>query len=96
MRAIQVTPTDLDGALPAPMPVVQASTTVAKADGYAHAPTDEAEPKPQFPQLKGLFLIDRDGIVRWAHVECAVDGPGRMGKFPTAGEIVAAARTLID
>ena len=24
----------------------------------------------QWPQLKGQFLIDRDGIVRWANIEC--------------------------
>jgi hypothetical protein len=30
---------------------------------------DEAERDRQFPQLKGLFMIDRDGVVRWSDVE---------------------------
>jgi hypothetical protein len=48
----------------------------------------------QFPQLKGQFLIDRDGIVRWANIECAAEGVAGVGKFPSAGEILAAARAL--
>lgn len=94
MRAIESTPTDLDGTLPEPMPVVQASRTLGKAEGYVHTLTDKAEMTQQFPQLKGLFLIDRDSVVRWAHIECVTDGPGGMGKLPSADEIVAAARTL--
>jgi hypothetical protein len=46
----------------------------------------------QWPQLKGQFLIDRDGIVRWAHIECATEGPAGIGKMPSVEEIVAAAR----
>ena len=33
--------------------------------------TDQADMERQWPQLKGQFLIDRDGIVRWANIECA-------------------------
>ena len=49
----------------------------------------------QWPQLKGQFLIDRDGIVRWANIECATEGLAGVGKFPSTDEILAAARTLI-
>ncbi len=37
--------------------------------------------------------IDRDGIVRWANVEGS-EGPAGVGKFPSAQEIMAAARAL--
>jgi hypothetical protein len=48
----------------------------------------------QWPQLKGQFLIDRDGIVRWANVECGAEGVAGVGKFPTEEEILAVAREL--
>jgi hypothetical protein len=43
-------------------------------------------------QLKGQFLIDREGIVRWANVECAVEGLAGVGKFPTDAEILTQRR----
>ena len=48
----------------------------------------------QWPQLKGQFLIDRDGIVRWANIECATEGLAGIGKFPSDEEILTAARAL--
>jgi len=48
----------------------------------------------QWPQLKGQFLIDRDGIVRWANIECAKDGLAGLGKDPTEETILSAARAL--
>ena len=48
----------------------------------------------QFPQLKGLFLIDREGIVRWTHIECSSEGMAGVGKFPSEQEILGAARNL--
>jgi len=47
----------------------------------------------QWPQLKGQFLIDRNGIVRWANIE-ASEGPAGLGKFPSPEEVMAAARAL--
>jgi hypothetical protein len=47
----------------------------------------------QWPQLKGQFLIDRDGIVRWANIECA-EGLASIGKIPPAESILSAARAL--
>ena len=44
----------------------------------------------QWPQLKGQFLIDREGIVRWANIECAGEGLAGVGKFPTDAEILTA------
>jgi len=54
----------------------------------------QADMSRQFPQPKGQFLIDRDGIVRWANIECAVDGLAGVGKFPPEEEILRAARAL--
>ena len=48
----------------------------------------------QWPQLRGQFLIDRDGIVRWANIECAAEGFAGVGEFPSEEEILTAARAL--
>jgi hypothetical protein len=42
-------------------------------------------------QLKGQFLIDRDGIIRWANIACSTEGLAGVGKFPSVDE---AARTM--
>jgi peroxiredoxin len=44
-------------------------------------------------QLSGHFLVDREGIVRWARSE-ATRPPGDLCRFPTAKEMLAAARSL--
>ena len=66
----------------------------AKQDGYTENDTDKADMDRQWPQLKGQFLIDRDGIVRWANIECATEGLAGVGKFPSEEEILTAARAL--
>jgi hypothetical protein len=55
--------------------------------------TDQVDMDRQWPQLKGQFLVDRDGIVRWANIECS-EGLTGVGKFPSIDEIVAVARAL--
>ena len=45
-------------------------------------------------QFTGQFLVDRHGIVRWAHIECARDGLAGIDKFPTDEELLAAPRAL--
>jgi hypothetical protein len=71
-----------------------AAMALAKLDGYTENQTDKADMKRQWPQLKGQFLIDSNGIVRWANVECATEGLAGMGKFPSAEEILTAVRAL--
>jgi hypothetical protein len=44
-------------------------------------------------QLVGHFLIDRRGIVRWAHVEAGVHMTD-IGRVPSDEELLAAARAL--
>lgn len=94
MHALETTRINPEGMFPEPVSVMQAAMTISKTDGYVENPTDKAEMGRQWPQLKGQFLIDRDGIVRWANVECATEGVAGMGKFPSAEEIIAAARAL--
>jgi peroxiredoxin len=83
MRGIETTRINPDAAFPEALPIMEAAAALTRADGYANNETDEAEIQRQWPQLKGQFLIDRDGIVRWANVECATEGLAGIGKFPT-------------
>ncbi|WP_246299794.1 hypothetical protein [Sinorhizobium psoraleae] len=68
---------------------------MTKLDGYTESETDHADMERQWPQLKGQFLIDRDGIVRWTNIECAAEGLTGVGKFPSVDETLTAARTLL-
>src|SRR5206468_9181734 len=79
----------------APVPLMQSAEASAKLDGFVETETDQADMMRQFPQLKGQFLIDRDGIVRWANIECATEGLPGIGKFPSEEEILAAARAML-
>jgi hypothetical protein len=64
-------------------------------DGYQPTPTDQRDQELTSTQLKGQFLIDRDGIVRWSHIECS-DGLSTMGKFPSHDELLSAAAIVIS
>ncbi len=91
MAATRINPT---GELPEPLPILEAGAALTRADGFVPTETDQAEMQAQWPQLKGQFLIDRDGIVRWRNIECAKEGLAGVGKFPMDGEILAAIRAL--
>jgi peroxiredoxin len=95
MNALETVRINPDGVLPEPLPIMQAAEAISKLDGYGGTPTDQADMQRQWPQLKGQFLIDRDGVVRWANVECS-EGLSGMGKFPTREEILTAARSLAN
>ena len=94
MEAIAATRIDPYGEFPEPLPITEAAVAIAKRDGYTESDTDKADMERQWPQLKGQFLIDRDGIVRWARIECASDGLAGIGKFPSEQEILTAAHAL--
>jgi peroxiredoxin len=94
MNAMQTTKINPYGDFPQPLPVMEAAMATAKRDGYAGTEIDRADQERQFPQLKGWFLIDRGGIVRWAKIECATEGMAGVGKFPAAEEIAAVAREV--
>ncbi len=44
--------------------------------------------------LRESFLIDRDGILRWASIERATEGLAGIGEFPSEEEILAAGQAL--
>ena len=92
LQSVRLNPT---GELPEPLPVEQAMGALDRMDGFTPTETDHEEVERQFPQLVGEFLMDRDGIVRWANVECATEGLAGIGKFPTEEEFLAAARALL-
>jgi peroxiredoxin len=92
MGAVRINPT---GELPEPLPIPEAAAAIGRLDGYAGTETDQTDMSQQWPQLKGQFMIDRDGIVQWANIECATEGLAGVGKFPTEEEVLAAARTLL-
>jgi peroxiredoxin len=96
MKAAETTRINPDGLLPEPLPITEAFAAAAKLDGYADNETDRTDMQRQWPQLKGQFLIDRDGIVRWANIECAAEGLAGVGKFPSGEEILTAARTVLS
>jgi peroxiredoxin len=94
MQAMETTRVNPFGNLPEPLPVVQAAAAIAKLDGYVENETDRADTQRQWPQLKAQYLIDRDGIVRWANIECATEGIAGIGKMPSVDDILTAARAL--
>jgi len=94
MNALETTRINPDSVFPAPLTISEAAVTISKMDGYTENQTDKADLERQWPQLKGQFLIDRNGIVRWANIECATEGMAGIGKFPSAEEIIAAVRAL--
>jgi peroxiredoxin len=94
MNALETTRINPDGEFPEPLPIAEAAARVDRFDGYAQNDIDRADLERQWPQLKGQFLIDRDGVVRWANIECASEGLAGLGRFPSADAILAAAQTL--
>ena len=94
LTAVETTRINPNGVFPEPLPIPEAAATIAKLDGYEENATDNNDMQRQWPQLKGQFLIDRAGIVRWANIECATEGLAGIGKFPSADEIISAAQAL--
>jgi peroxiredoxin len=94
LHVVETTRIDPYGELPEPLPIMEVAVAMARKDGYVENDTDKADLERQWPQLKGQFLIDRDGIVRWANIECASEGAAGVGKFPSAEVILDAARAL--
>jgi len=94
MKDMQTTRINPYGEFPAPLPIPEAAAALAKQDGYTANDTDKADVNRQFPQLRGQFLIDGAGIVRWANIECGTEGLAGAGKSPSEEEILTAARAL--
>jgi peroxiredoxin len=91
LEKVRVNPT---GELPEPLPIRAAFDALNELHQFQPTATDRREEESTFGQLKGQFLIDRDGIVRWANIECATEGLSGAGKFPTHDELVTAAHLV--
>ena len=97
MRAaekIRINPT---GEFTEPVPLFQAAPALDKVHGYHKTAVDERDNARQMEhgvQLKGQFLLDREGVVRWANIECASEGLAGFGKFPTEAEVLKAVKAL--
>jgi peroxiredoxin len=92
LDALATTRVNPTGELPEPLPVPEAAKVLGELDGYVNTAADQADIDQQWPQLKALYLIDREGIVRWAHIECADEGVAGIGKLPSEEVILDAAR----
>jgi peroxiredoxin len=91
MTKIQINPT---GELPAPLPPPAAGAALNALDGFQPTPSDRRDLESTSMQLKGQFLIDRDGVVQWAHIE-GQEGLSSFGKFPSHDELIDAASIVI-
>lgn len=96
LQAVQSLTIDPTGELPHPMPPLEASSALNAKDRYVLTDVDQREREQAFTQLKGQFLIDRDGVVRWANLECGKEGLAGLGKFPTRDELLTAARVVTE
>ena len=90
LMSLRVNPT---GELPEALPPPEAAAELNRREGFQLTPVDEQIAAANGTQLDGYFLLDREGIVRWAHIE-AGERMADLGKFPTEAEILAAARSL--
>jgi peroxiredoxin len=93
VMSVRINPT---GELTEPLPVPVAFETLNKRDGFQPTATDQREAESSFTQMKGQFLIDREGVVRWANLECGKEGLSGLGKFPTHDELLTAARLVTN
>ncbi len=90
LMSLHVNPT---GELPEALPEPEAAAELNRRDGFQPTAVDEQIAAAHGGQLDGFFLLDRDGVVRWAHIE-AGERMADLGKFPTEADILAAARSL--
>ena len=94
IETLATTPNNPTGELPEPLPLPQAGALINRLEGFTPTAVDSEESHSQFGLLKGQFLLDRGGVVRWVNIECAQEGLMGIGKFPTEQELLAALRCL--
>jgi peroxiredoxin len=95
LEAIQTTPVNPTGDLPRPMPLPEAAAELDRRQGFQPSEIDRLDQERQFGQVQAQFLVDRTGVVRWVNVEGATEGLAGFGKFPTADELLRAARSVL-
>ena len=94
MKEVEATRINPTGELAEPLPVPAAGEALNALDRFQPTATDMREGQSNFTQMKGQFLIDRDGVVRWANIE-GKEGLSGLGKFPTQAELLDAARVVM-
>jgi hypothetical protein len=87
---VRVNPT---GELSGPTPLFEAMETLNAKDGFEATAVDQQVAAVHGMQGVGHFLIDRQGIVRWTHIE-ASERVGDVVTFPGDAQILEAARAL--
>ena len=81
------------GELPEPLPLAEAAAALNTKDGFELTKVDARMRAAHWTQFAGHFLVDREGLVRWSHVE-AKDRMADLAKFPGEQEILAAVQAL--
>jgi hypothetical protein len=76
------------------VPITEAYETFERLDGYTRTEGDMADFERHRAQLTGQFLMDREGIVRWAHIEGLQDDLTSVDQMPSDEQLLAAARAL--
>jgi peroxiredoxin len=89
--AVRVNPT---GELPAPLHPMEANRVLNDKDHFVTTAVDEEVFARHGTQLAAHYVIDRDGIVRWASLE-AEQGVHTVASFPGPTDILAAVRASI-
>lgn len=72
--------------------VAEIKSVLSRQDRFEPLEADQQDMQRHGAQLVGQFLVDQEGIVRWASIECGQEGLAGMEKFPTDEEFLAAAR----
>jgi len=88
--AARINPT---GELPGPTHPMEANPVLNAKDGFVMEEADQAVAANHGTQLAGHFLVDAQGIVRWAQIE-ALDSPNQISTFPSPAQLIAAAGSL--
>jgi len=71
-----------------------AREAVERLDGFQAGESDQTDLDRHQAQFTAQFLVDRQGIVRWANIECARDGLAAIDRFPTEEEFQTVARAV--
>lgn len=83
------------GEMPAPDNPIEINDVLNRMDGFEMTAADQKIRERHGTQLVGLFILDRDAVVRWRFAEAEM-GPEGLGRLPGVAEIVAAAGRVTD
>ena len=93
MRQVLKVPIEIGGES-APTNLLEAVKALNTREGFELTEVDERIMAAHWTLIAGHFLIDRQGVVRWARVEGA-GGIESITTFPGDDEILTAARGLV-